>query len=295
MGPPSKPQSTPPSTTTTSTCTVEAAEGTHLFHVEGYSLHERLVGGGKSVRSATFSVGGYDWAVRYCPEDAEEGGGGALVLTLELLTKNASATASCTFSCSSNQGLGDQDGHPDWRPAIRLVSAPAFDVQGESISAHKIVLAMWSPVFKAKFYGPEMEDSTRRIAVDDVRPAVFRALLHFIYTDSMPDIDDLCDDDDRKEMFRNLLVAADRYGIKRLVLMCEDNLCKSLSTDSVATTLALAEKHNLCNLKDTCLEFVALSNKIDDVVASEGYSHLKRSCPSVLLEILEKSSKLRRV
>ncbi|KAF8662650.1 hypothetical protein HU200_056252 [Digitaria exilis] len=249
MGPPSKPQSTPPSTTTTSTCTVEAAEGTHLFHVEGYSLHERLVGGGKSVRSATFSVGGYDWAVRYCPEDAEEGGGGALVLTLELLTKNASATASCTF---------------------RFLN-PAT-------GAHKIVLAMWSPVFKAKFYGPEMEDSTRRIAVDDVRPAVFRALLHFIYTDSMPDIDDLCDDDDRKEMFRNLLVAADR-----------------LSTDSVATTLALAEKHNLCNLKDTCLEFVALSNKIDDVVASEGYSHLKRSCPSVLLEILEKSSKLRRV
>ncbi|KAF8691993.1 hypothetical protein HU200_039938 [Digitaria exilis] len=237
MGPPSKPQSTPPSTTTTSTCTVEAAEGKHLFHVEGYSLHERLVGGGKSVRSATFSVGGYDWAIRYCP-------------TVTRVEEPPS-----DLSVHLGRLLEEKEG-----------SDVTFDVQGESISAHKIVLAMWSPVFKAKFYGSEMEDSTGRIAVDDVRPAVFRALLHFIYTDSLPELCSDWSDDDRKEMFRNLLVAADH-----------------LSTDSVATTLALAEKHNLCNLKDACIEFVALSNKIEDVVASEGYLHLKRSRPSVLL------------
>ena len=169
-----------------------------------------------------------------------------------------------------------------------------FKVQGEVICAHKIVLAMRSPVFKAKFYGPEMEENFGCIAVEDVRPAVFKAMLHFIYTDSLPDMDAF-GDVDKQEMIRHLLVAADQYEMKRLKLMCEDSLCNSLSVDSVATTLAFAEQHNLCILKDACIEFIAFSNKIDDVVASQGYAHLKRSCPSVLLEVLEKSSKFPRV
>jgi speckle-type POZ protein len=75
----------------------------------------------------------------------------------------------------------------------------------------------------------------------------------------------------------------------------EDIAGDSLSTDSVASTLAFAEEQNLCSLKDACIEFIALSNKMDDVVASKGYAHLKSSCPSVLLDVLEKSSKLHRV
>ena len=64
------PQPTPPPPPlTTLTCTVEASQGTHLFHIAGYSLHERL-GPGSSVRSAPFSVGGYDWAVRFFPDGA---------------------------------------------------------------------------------------------------------------------------------------------------------------------------------------------------------------------------------
>nr|CAB3482460.1 unnamed protein product [Digitaria exilis] len=141
MGPPSKPQSTPPSTTTTSTCTVEAAEGKHLFHVEGYSLHERLVGGGKSVRSATFSVGGYDWAIRYCPEDAEEGGGGALVLTLELLTKNATATVSCAFRFL-NPGTGKASA--SWPDRLTIECAVTV-VQAPKVSATKTVTRVEEP------------------------------------------------------------------------------------------------------------------------------------------------------
>jgi speckle-type POZ protein len=91
-------------------------------------------------------------------------------------------------------------------------------------------------------------------------------------------VDDL-GGEDGEEMFRDLLVAADRYEVKRLKLMCEDNLCKSLSTDSVAAAVAFAEEHNLCNLKDACIEFIAFSEKIHGVLASQGYKNLKRSHP----------------
>jgi speckle-type POZ protein len=72
-----------------------------------------------------------------------------------------------------------------------------FDVQGELFPAHKLVLAARSPVFKAELYGP-IGDKQRQgtITVEDMQPAIFRALLRFIYTDSLPNSMDSLDDDD---------------------------------------------------------------------------------------------------
>jgi speckle-type POZ protein len=249
MAPPSKPHTiSPPSasaTTTTSTCTVESAQGTHLFHITAFRLHEILCAG-TSVRSAPFSVGGYDWAVRFFPDG---GDGGALALLLKLLTNNnaaAAARASCAFRFL-NPATGAASGrwsvpllqyrsglvnkraqvsmfrwnvltyaHDDrvtvecavtvvhgpkvseTKPISAIEKPPSelseqlgslledkdgsdviFVVQGEVFTAHKIVLAMRSPVLKEKFYGPETEKNVDCcIAVDDVRPSVFRALLH---------------------------------------------------------------------------------------------------------------------
>ncbi|KAK3160740.1 hypothetical protein QOZ80_1BG0063830 [Eleusine coracana subsp. coracana] len=91
-----------------------------------------------------------------------------------------------------------------------------FKVKGEAIPAHKIILAMQSPVFKAELYGPMMgntADSDRQdiITVEDMEPDVFKALRTYIYTDSLPSMDDL-EGADKEEMVKHLLVAADRYG-----------------------------------------------------------------------------------
>ncbi|CAD6337623.1 unnamed protein product [Miscanthus lutarioriparius] len=108
---------------------------------------------------------------------------------------------------------------------------------------------MRSPVFDAQFYGPMREDddddaaSKCSIAIEDMQPAVFRALLHFIYMDSMPSMEGF-DAGDRKEMVKHLLVAADRYSVERLKLMCEGILCKSLDAKDAETTLALADTHH---------------------------------------------------
>uniref|UniRef100_A0ACD5URE7 Uncharacterized protein n=1 Tax=Avena sativa TaxID=4498 RepID=A0ACD5URE7_AVESA len=71
-----------------------------------------------------------------------------------------------------------------------------FEVNGENFPAHKIVLAMRSPVFKAELYGPMRDKTSRKITVQDMQPAVFKALLHFIYTDSLPSMED--DDEENK-------------------------------------------------------------------------------------------------
>ncbi|KAF7056767.1 hypothetical protein CFC21_064146 [Triticum aestivum] len=169
-----------------------------------------------------------------------------------------------------------------------------FKVQGEVFSAHKILLAMRSAVFNAEFYGPMGDNGAQDITIDDMQPAVFKAFLHFIYTDSLPSMDDL-DDDDKREMVKHLLVAGDKYAMERMKRVCEGMLCKSLDVETVATILALADQHHCNNLKDACIEFMLSSNRMDDVIASQGYAHLKRSCPDLIVDVFERTVKSRKI
>ena len=66
-----------------------------------------------------------------------------------------------------------------------------FSVGGETFPAHKIVLATRSPVFKAQLYGQMKERRARHLTVEVIQPDVFKALLQFIYTDSLPQWGDL--------------------------------------------------------------------------------------------------------
>ncbi|KAM0930426.1 hypothetical protein ACQ4PT_001110 [Festuca glaucescens] len=170
----------------------------------------------------------------------------------------------------------------------------SFKVKEEVFPAHKIILAMRSPVFWVEFHGPMRDESRRSVTVEDMQPAIFRGLLHFIYTDSLPPMGDL-DVDEYEEMLRHLLVAADRYAIERMKLMCERKLCDTLDVETVATTLALADQHHCSQLKDVCIDFINSSDRMDDVVASEGYKHLKRKCPTIFADIWEKTAKTRKI
>jgi speckle-type POZ protein len=166
-----------------------------------------------------------------------------------------------------------------------------FSVGGETLTAHKIVLAMRSPVLKAELFGQMKEAKEHLVTIQDMQPDVFRALLHFIYTDSLPDMDDQ-DGEGNRDMIHHLLVAADRYAVDRMKLVCASILCKNLDVETVSTTLALAYQHSCDRLKDVCLEFITSSSSVmDSLVATQGYQNLKATCPSALVDAYEKSSK----
>ncbi|CAL4997611.1 unnamed protein product [Urochloa decumbens] len=146
-----------------------------------------------------------------------------------------------------------------------------FMVGGEAFPAHRIVLAARSAVFKAELFGPVGADDRDHITVEEMQPVIFKALLHFIYADTFPRaiMNDFCGDDAR-EFTKHLLVAADRYAMGRLKLICENFLCRNLDVETVAVTLSLADQHNCTKLKDACIEYMNSSNKISDVIASQG-------------------------
>jgi speckle-type POZ protein len=159
-----------------------------------------------------------------------------------------------------------------------------FEVDGDTISAHRLVLAARSPVFKAELYGSMKERTMSHIQIVDMEARVFKAMLHFIYTDLLPEIDTK----DAMVMTQHLLVAADRYGLERLKLVCEDMLCSHITTLTAATILVLAEQHGCRGLKQACFDFLKRSSKLlKEVRASDGFQHLTRSCPYLILELLD--------
>jgi speckle-type POZ protein len=81
-------------------------------------------------------------------------------------------------------------------------------------------------------------------------------------------------------------VAADRYNVERLKLICEHKLCSHIDANMVATTLALADQHKCIGLKEACLQFISSPSNLEAMMASDGYEHLKVSCPSALKEFI---------
>ncbi|KAL6654201.1 hypothetical protein ACP70R_007666 [Stipagrostis hirtigluma subsp. patula] len=156
-----------------------------------------------------------------------------------------------------------------------------FVVDGETVAAHRWLLAARSPVFKVELFGPMQEKFTNCIRIDDIEARVFKALLDFIYTDSLAEIDD----GDEMAMLQHLLVAADRYIIERLKLVCEDKLCSYVDTGTVATMLVLAEQHNCQGLKRSCFKFLGSHNNLRAAMLTDGFEHLTSSCPSLLKEL----------
>ncbi|KAF8662658.1 hypothetical protein HU200_056260 [Digitaria exilis] len=346
--------------TTVSRCTTVTEQGENVFEIFDYSKLKGM-GNREFISSAKFSVGGYDWAIRFYPDGFTQRCADYISIYLELMNKDTKAQASCDL-CLVDQTTGLptsvhksdlrvfdyrnlsqfypesglfikrsqfeaspylRDDHFTIQCIITVRNGPSvselellneievppsnisehlgnmlntregsdvtFSVQGETFMAHKAMLAMRSPVFRAELFGRMREAKEQVVTIEEMQPDVFRALLHFIYTDSLPDMDDQEGDVDNREMIRHLLAASDRYGVDRLKLICQSILCKNLDVESVSATLAVAYQHNCDSLKDICLEFITSSSSVtDSVVATQGYKNLKTTCPSALVDAFDK-------
>ncbi|KAM0826065.1 hypothetical protein ACQ4PT_069134 [Festuca glaucescens] len=159
-----------------------------------------------------------------------------------------------------------------------------FDVGGESISAHRLVLAARSPVFKAELYGPMAESKMTSITIQDMEASTFRSMLHYMYHGSLPDAGN-ADVSSTVAEYQHLLVAADRYGLERLKKNCEDKLCAScITVDSVVSLLELAEDHVCSKLKARCFDFLADGDNFKIVGTSGEYLQVMQTFPTLLVE-----------
>ncbi|KAJ3692279.1 hypothetical protein LUZ60_012629 [Juncus effusus] len=113
-----------------------------------------------------------------------------------------------------------------------------------------------------------------------MKSQVFKALLHFLYTYSLP-----YDADTDTNMIQHLLVAADQYAIEGLIMKCENMLIEKISLDVVLGFLKCAERHNFNKLKDACLEMVVQHENFIELVLTEEYNVMIQEFPSLLVDL----------
>ncbi|KAL1803156.1 hypothetical protein ACET3Z_031803 [Daucus carota] len=162
-----------------------------------------------------------------------------------------------------------------------------FNVAGEKFPAHKLVLAARSPAFRSEFFDKMVEDE-QEVSVMNMEPKVFKAMLHFVYRDALPE-DELVTSGSSSSISETLtaklLAAADKYDLGRLRRVCESRLCQDISVNSVSRALALADRYHATELKGVCLRFAA--ENLAAVMRSDGFEYLKENFPSLQSELLK--------
>ena len=118
-------------------------------------------------------------------------------------------------------------------------------------------------------------------------------MLRFIYTDAVPELDGKPPEAATATatttlLAQHLLVAADRYGLDRLRVMCERRLAFAVDVGSVAATLVIAERHGCSWLKAKCIEFIAGGSRenLHAVLKTDGFNDLEVNHPALLTDLL---------
>ncbi|XP_049769761.1 poly [ADP-ribose] polymerase tankyrase-like [Schistocerca cancellata] len=141
------------------------------------------------------------------------------------------------------------------------------------LPVHSFVLAARSPVFAATFRNDMKEGRSRRIEITDVREAVLRQLLRFVYTDETPQL---------ASMAAELLAASDKYDLPLLKKRCEQQLAQGLTVDNAAATAVLAVLHSCSRLESAAVNFIASH---PEVMISAGWINMLRSNAEAAVQI----------
>ncbi|KAM3214173.1 hypothetical protein ACQJBY_066548 [Aegilops geniculata] len=290
-------------------------DGHHPNHGEHYvKVRVSLVrtpspGAGTVTASFTFCLVDPSGALRPIPEVAavcprfRQGDSKEVPLVPRAVLKTSGhlgRDGNCFVQCKIKLSRGERAGFPprdlgqDLGDLLRSQNGAdvTFVVGAASFRAHRLLLTARSPVFAAELAGSMMDETHR---IKDMDADTFRALLLFIYTDTLPPQLEHMDrwlgtwkeDQEAVSMARRLLDAADRYGMERLKVICEKKACVSVGVGTVVADLVLAERRGYRKLKARCIEFlVASPAELHAIAAAGGFKLVEASCPSVLTQIV---------
>jgi len=152
----------------------------------------------------------------------------------------------------------------------------AFDVKGQLLYAHKIILKESAPDLVADFC--DSCDNSNPLPIQDVDPTIFKAMLGHAYAKKIePTM--------WKEHAKEILEASGKYGFNDLKSQAEAWYTKSinLTVDTVIDELLYADSYNLHSLKKATMAFIVKHG--GQVMASDSYDRLDES-PKLRKEVM---------
>ncbi|CAH9145285.1 unnamed protein product [Cuscuta epithymum] len=118
------------------------------------------------------------------------------------------------------------------------------------VQSHKVILGLWSAPFSKMFSNGMKESFSSTLALRDVNPEAFRAMLEFLYTgklkkEIMEDINTL---------LLQLLLLADKFGVYLLHQECCKAVLEHLKEDTVCPVLQVIASVLSCKLIEEAYE-----------------------------------------
>ncbi|KAE9413466.1 hypothetical protein Angca_002778 [Angiostrongylus cantonensis] len=114
-----------------------------------------------------------------------------------------------------------------------------LEVDGQSLAAHRVVLAAAIPYFEAMFSCGMVEEKMHRISLNDISFEALDALVNFVYTNEITISSD---------SVQNLLFAASILQMDSVCYACQRFMTQLLSTKNCLFIRQFAEQHNCVDL-----------------------------------------------
>ncbi|XP_043287448.1 BTB/POZ domain-containing protein 6-B-like isoform X2 [Venturia canescens] len=143
----------------------------------------------------------------------------------------------------------------------------------EIVEAHKVFLAMSSPVFEKMFYGYMLEDS-KPIQIPEVTTEGFKALLRFIYIDELVL--------DRFEVVQDLYFCAQKYMLPELAAQCKVYIQSNLSAERVCKIYEFSQFFEESELEEQCLKLMQTETK--KILLDKNWEEAQMTTVSVLFQ-----------
>lgn len=143
--------------------------------------------------------------------------------------------------------------------------------------AHKLILAARSLVFAAMFASRTLENTTNIIEINDLQSETIQSMLEYIYTGKVNDI---------KRSTVELYRCADKYQLEDLRLQAEMALMNSISIETSAEILLLADQHHSKDLKSRVIQYIVNGN-LKAITQTDGWHKYVACVPDLVTEVIQ--------
>jgi len=148
-----------------------------------------------------------------------------------------------------------------------LYSDVVFIVEGQRVPAHRCILAARSSYFRDL-----IADAGAEVKLDNVRHAIFLAILRYLYTARL-DVD--------PRLALEIVVSADRFKLADMKTHCFGKIEETFDETNVCEIMSLADQHGADSLKTACMRYIL--DHYTTVTKSEGFRNLNKD---LILEIV---------
>ncbi|XP_065207995.1 protein roadkill-like [Planococcus citri] len=141
---------------------------------------------------------------------------------------------------------------------------------------HKAILSARSPVFAAMFKHDKMKDGDHIVEIPDIDEETLEDMLRYIYTEKCEHLEELA---------YCLIMAADKYNLDGLKVMCEKELLKTLSVENAIDRLVLADMYRAKELRAKTINFIVANSA--KVMNTKEWKSLSRSNCRLVMDLCE--------